>query len=93
MQRRVTSLEDENRQLRSEASQLALDTEDCEMAEQRLVQDIASQLGKFVLLLSKPSVSVVLYFYLFNNAFSVEWEGLKGASHDPAFSCISGRKP
>jgi hypothetical protein len=90
-------LEDENRQLRSEASQLALDTEDCEMAEQRLMQDIVSQLGKFVLLLSKPSVSVVLYFYLFNNAFSgynhVEWEGLKGARHDPAFSCISGRKP
>jgi hypothetical protein len=41
-------LEDENRQLRSEASQLAHDTEDCEMAEQRLVQDIASQLGKLI---------------------------------------------
>ncbi|XP_021942283.1 trafficking kinesin-binding protein milt isoform X3 [Zootermopsis nevadensis] len=45
MQRRITSLEDENRQLRCEASQLTLDTEDCEMAEQRLVQDIASQLA------------------------------------------------
>lgn len=45
MQRRVASLEDENRQLRSEASQLAHDTEDCEMAEQRLVQDIATQLA------------------------------------------------
>lgn len=48
MQRRIGSLEDENRQLRSEASQLAHDTEDCEMAEQRLVQDIASQLGKLI---------------------------------------------
>jgi hypothetical protein len=48
MQRRVASLEDENRQLRSEASQLAHDTEDCEMAEQRLVQDIATQLGKLI---------------------------------------------
>jgi trafficking kinesin-binding protein 1 len=46
MQRRIGSLEEENRQLRCEASQLAHDTEDCEMAEQRLVQDIASQLGK-----------------------------------------------
>jgi hypothetical protein len=77
MQRRITSLEEENRQLRSEASQLALDTENCEMAEQRLVQDIASQLGKPVLLLSKPSLSWVLYFCSFINAFSsyngVEW--------------------
>ncbi|XP_023716170.1 trafficking kinesin-binding protein milt isoform X5 [Cryptotermes secundus] len=45
MQRRIWSLEEENKQLRSEASQLAHDTEDCEMAEQRLVQDIASQLA------------------------------------------------
>ncbi|XP_069689119.1 trafficking kinesin-binding protein milt isoform X3 [Periplaneta americana] len=45
MQRRITNLEDENKQLRSEASQLASETEDCEMAEQKLVQDIASQLA------------------------------------------------
>ncbi|KAJ9587677.1 hypothetical protein L9F63_018893, partial [Diploptera punctata] len=45
MQRKITSLEDENRQLRTEASQLAHETENCEMAEQRLVQDIASQLA------------------------------------------------
>jgi len=45
MQRRIASLEDENRTLRCEASQLALDTENCEMDEQRLVQDIASQLA------------------------------------------------
>lgn len=62
MQRRIWSLEEENKQLRSEASQLAHDTEDCEMAEQRLVQDIASQLGKLLIFLlifktdSKPSV-------------------------------------
>ena len=47
MQRRITSLEDENRQLRTEASQLVHETEDCEMAEQRLMQDIASQLGNY----------------------------------------------
>lgn len=45
MQRRITSLEGENKQLRCEASQLASETEDCEMAEQRLVQDIATQLS------------------------------------------------
>jgi hypothetical protein len=58
MQRRIVSLEEENRQLRSEASQLAHDTADCEMAEQRLVQDIASQLGKLV------TFCQLLYFVL-----------------------------
>jgi hypothetical protein len=46
MQRQIASLEEANRQLRSEASQVLLDTEDCEMEEQRLVQDIRAQLGK-----------------------------------------------
>ena len=62
MQRRIASLEGENRQLRSEASQLALDTEDCEMAEQRLVQDIATQLGKH-LAFCQLSYSVLCMYY------------------------------
>ncbi|XP_063225295.1 trafficking kinesin-binding protein milt isoform X3 [Bacillus rossius redtenbacheri] len=45
MQRRIGSLEEENRQLRSEASQLACDTDKCEEAERRLVASIASQLA------------------------------------------------
>jgi hypothetical protein len=75
MQRRIASLEEENRQLRSEASQLAHDTEDCEMAEQRLVQDIASQLGKLVtsLLLSfvvGGELSILYFCLLIKSAFS-----------------------
>jgi len=64
MQRRVTSLEEENRQLRSEASQLAIDTEDCEMAEQRLVQDIAAQLGKHLTFCQLSYSVLCLYFLL-----------------------------
>lgn len=45
MQRRIGSLEEENKLLRCEASQIAKDTMDCEEAEQRLVQDIAIQLA------------------------------------------------
>ncbi|XP_067013069.1 trafficking kinesin-binding protein milt isoform X3 [Anabrus simplex] len=45
MQRRIGSLEEENKQLRNEATQLARDTTECEEAEQRLVQDIAMQLA------------------------------------------------
>jgi hypothetical protein len=64
MQHRIASLEGENRQLRSEASQLAFDTEDCEMAEQRLVQDIASQLGKHLTFCQLPYSVVCAYFLL-----------------------------
>jgi len=45
MQRRVKMLEDENKGLRKEFTQLARDTEHCEEQEQRLVRDIALQLG------------------------------------------------
>jgi len=64
MQRRIASLEDENRQLRSEASQLALDTEDCEMAEQKLVQDIAAQLGKHLTFCQLAYSVSCVYFLL-----------------------------
>lgn len=80
MQRRITSLEDQNRQLRSEASQLALDTEDCEMTEQRLVQDIAAQLGKH-LTFCQLSYSVLCVYFLLgvgNHDFS---SGQKLACH------------
>jgi len=63
MQRRITSLEEENRQLRSEASQVADETEDYEMAEQRLVQDIAAQLGKH-LTFCQLSYSVLCVYFL-----------------------------
>jgi len=74
MQRRISSLEGENRQLRSEACQLALDTEDCEMAEQRLVQDIATQLGKH-LTFCQLSYSVLCVYFLLgvsNHDFSFD---------------------
>lgn len=64
MQRKITSLEEENRQLRSEASQLALDTEDCEMAEQRLVQDFAAQLGKHLTFCQLAYSVSCVYFLL-----------------------------
>ncbi|XP_015586162.1 trafficking kinesin-binding protein milt isoform X2 [Cephus cinctus] len=45
MQRRIGSLEDENRQLRSEFTKLVHDADDCEEQEARLVKDIAAQLA------------------------------------------------
>ena len=46
MQRRICSLEDENKQLKSEFTKLVHETDDCEEQEARLVKDIAAQLGK-----------------------------------------------
>ncbi|XP_023288267.1 trafficking kinesin-binding protein milt isoform X2 [Orussus abietinus] len=45
MQRRISSLEDENKQLRTEFSKLVHDADDCEEQEARLVKDIAAQLA------------------------------------------------
>lgn len=45
MHRRIASLEDENKQLRSEFTKLIHDTDDTEEQEARLVKDIAAQLG------------------------------------------------
>ncbi|XP_011297329.1 trafficking kinesin-binding protein milt isoform X2 [Fopius arisanus] len=45
MQRRIYSLEDENKQLKTEFSRLVKDADDCEAQEARLVKDIASQLA------------------------------------------------
>lgn len=45
MQRRISSLEDENKQLRTEFVKMASDADDCEAQEARLVKDIATQLG------------------------------------------------
>lgn len=46
MQKKISCLEDENKQLRVEFSKLAHETDDCEREEARLVQDIANQLGE-----------------------------------------------
>lgn len=45
MQRRIFSLEDENKQLKTEFTKLVHETDDCEAQEAQLVKDIASQLA------------------------------------------------
>ncbi|XP_012262795.2 trafficking kinesin-binding protein milt isoform X3 [Athalia rosae] len=45
MQRRISVLEDENKQLRTEFNNLVHDADDCEEQEARLVKDIAAQLA------------------------------------------------
>ncbi|OXU20277.1 hypothetical protein TSAR_006684, partial [Trichomalopsis sarcophagae] len=45
MQRKISTLEDENKQLRTEFSKLVHETDDCEEQEARLVKDIANQLA------------------------------------------------
>ncbi|XP_057331785.1 trafficking kinesin-binding protein milt isoform X2 [Microplitis mediator] len=45
MQKRITSLEDENKQLKCEFTQLVHETDDCEAQEAKLVKDIANQLA------------------------------------------------
>lgn len=47
MQRKISTLEDENKQLRNEFSKLINETNDTEEQEARLVKDIAAQLGSF----------------------------------------------
>lgn len=44
LQRKVKGLEEDNRKLRAEASQLASDTSAVELREEQLMQDIVSQL-------------------------------------------------
>lgn len=46
MQRKISCLEDENKQLRTEFSKLEHEADDCEEQEARLVKDIANQLGE-----------------------------------------------
>lgn len=45
LQRKVKSLEDENKSLRSEAAQLVQETDECEEQERKLMADIANQLS------------------------------------------------
>ncbi|XP_053697532.1 trafficking kinesin-binding protein milt isoform X2 [Sabethes cyaneus] len=45
LQRKVKSLEDENKSLRSEAAQLVKETDECEEQERKLMADIANQLN------------------------------------------------
>ena len=45
MQRKISTLEDENKQLRTEFTKLVHETDDCEEQEARLMKDIANQLG------------------------------------------------
>ncbi|XP_058447974.1 trafficking kinesin-binding protein milt isoform X2 [Malaya genurostris] len=45
LQRKVKSLEDENKSLRCEAAQLVMETDECEEQERKLMADIANQLS------------------------------------------------
>lgn len=45
LQRKVKGLEDDNRKLRAEASQLVSDSSESELREEQLLQDVLSQLG------------------------------------------------
>lgn len=45
MQRKITSLEDENKSLKCEFTKLVKEADSCEEQEARLVKDIANQLG------------------------------------------------
>ena len=45
LQRKVKGLEDDNRKLRAEASQLASDSSECELREEQLLHDVLAQLG------------------------------------------------
>lgn len=46
LQHRVRNLEDENKSLRLEASQIASDTQECEDKEKELVSDVIKQLSE-----------------------------------------------
>lgn len=48
LQRRVKGLEDANRKLRAEASQLASDSSETEQREEQILQDLANQLGTVI---------------------------------------------
>ena len=45
MQKKISSLEDENKQLRTEFAKLMHDADNSEEQEAKLVKDIAAQLG------------------------------------------------
>ena len=45
LQRKVKGLEDDNRKLRSEATQLVNDSSESELREEQLLHDVLSQLG------------------------------------------------
>lgn len=53
LQRKVTSLEEENKQLRNEFAKLVYDADSSEEQEARLVKDIAAQLGTSICFYSK----------------------------------------
>ena len=46
LERRVRTLEDDNQELRQEATKLACDTQICEERETELVKDVIRQLSK-----------------------------------------------
>lgn len=62
LQRRITSLEGENKQLRTEFTNLVHETDDCEEQEARLVKDIAAQLGDLALKTKKKTLFCYRHF-------------------------------
>ena len=48
LQRKVKGLEDDNRKLRAEASQLATESSETELREEQLVHQVVAQLGTVI---------------------------------------------
>ncbi len=67
LQRRVKGLEDANRKLRAEASQLASDSTETEIREEQILQNLANQLGNFLCLShSQMKMNEISNYHLFN---------------------------
>ena len=62
LQRKVKGLEDDNRKLRAEASQLVNDSSESELREEQLLQDVLSQLGTLGLWPLSRTVSYKFFF-------------------------------
>jgi trafficking kinesin-binding protein 1 len=69
LQRKVTSLEDENKQLRGEFAKLVHEADNSEEQEAQLVKDIAAQLGIPFLFLYIIIIHIQMYIYLSSTSF------------------------
>lgn len=67
MQRKISTLEDENKQLRTEFSKLVHEADDCEEQEARLVKDIANQLGQLIFQYFASAIDISLDICVLTN--------------------------